>query len=173
MEMVEASSSKWRAINEECQRLITSGDTRMKSALTRCGFEPDVSLRNLMAAWRSLGFSIEDFGASHPVDLIEVLEAKARVLERIQARGRRGLSESLRRNTGIFGGRPKEPTTLDGEAIRAARGDKPRATFAHLCGISVDTLDRAERGERIAKTTLRKMLKVLNTQRKNRPQKPQ
>jgi hypothetical protein len=70
------------------------------------------------------------------------------------------------------GGRPVKQR-LDGETIKAARGERKQTVFAKLCGISVDTLQRAERNGGSSESTTRKIAKYLKTLEKDTPQKPQ
>jgi hypothetical protein len=43
------------------------------------------------------------------------------------------------------GGRPRELIAIDSAKVKRLRGKRSKATFARRCGISEDTLDRAER----------------------------
>jgi len=74
----------------------------------------------------------------------------------------RALAEVKAKQTAGKGGRPVKPG-LDGETIRLARSTTPKATFADLCGISVDTLDRAERNGGSSEETTRKITEYLKT----------
>src|ERR1035441_6898400 len=102
-------------------------NARLNAVLRRAGFEGEVTWRMLMKAWKSVGLPPGAFGRAFDGDLIEVLEAKASVLDRIRGGfptdgvdpidlAAVPLSESLRKKTGIIRGRPKG-TRGDGKDI--------------------------------------------------------
>jgi hypothetical protein len=167
MNAILAASPKSRAIWEDFQDTVAAGNRRLSDALRRAGFDGEINWQTLMAAWRSAGFSVEDFGRLQPRDLIEVLEAKANVLERIRDRGN-PTSELLRKKAGLTGGRPRK-SGIDGATIRAARGELSQRAFARLCKISIEALHRAENDGGSSFDTMTKIGKRL----KKIPQKKQ
>jgi hypothetical protein len=52
------------------------------------------------------------------------------------------------------GGRPRELCAIDPEKVKNLRGKKPKAFFARRCGISEDTLERAERDGMASRRTI-------------------
>src|ERR1700682_326819 len=82
-----ATSPEARAAWERFQRELAAIGKRLTNALRRAGFEGEVNWQLMMAAWRSLGLPIEDFGRSHFGHLIRLLEARADVLDEIRGRG--------------------------------------------------------------------------------------
>jgi DNA-binding Xre family transcriptional regulator len=74
------------------------------------------------------------------------------------------------------GGRPREYREIDGAELNRRRGKKSQKAFARLCGISEDSLQKAESGLATLRT-LKKICKFLKTKpeelKKNMPQKLQ
>jgi hypothetical protein len=144
--LLEASPEN-RATWNKFQRFVATNGERLMNALKRNGFEGEPSAKTLMAAWRSVGLPIEDFGrSSSPYDLIEVLEARANIRERTHGFGA-PTSPLLRKKAGIVGGRPKGKTcmiNIRGELLLKRRGDQSQKQFALWLRIKRSTYQRAE-----------------------------
>jgi hypothetical protein len=183
---IEALPPEERArVDEVARRLIrilSDEAKHLKSLLERLGIKGELGWPTLMAAWRSVNLPIEDFGRSNFRDLIEILEPKVRVLDRNRDRGS-PTSRLLLKKAGMMGGRPPDVNTIDVEKLRQVRGAMTQKSFARKCGkISVDTLQRAERGD-ASRETFRKIVAYLKKRdanfkpgelmKKNPPQQPQ
>jgi DNA-binding transcriptional regulator YiaG len=110
-----------------------------------CGDGPEVTIQALWKAARSVGFSPEDFSRMSRSDLFCVLEMKALVLERLR---HLGLEDPL--HTSLIDSINRRPkgASADGRTLRKLRKESKMSQekFAEKCGVSVDTIQRAESG---------------------------
>jgi hypothetical protein len=169
-------------------RIALEREESLANVLRRLGFTEGLTWPNVVRAMRAAGFSIYEFEKLSINHVIEILEARAKALdylrelcERYQPGdhlpiewgddliGTQWTSPSLRKDALMAGGRPVETAaTIDGKKLRELRGDTPQPVFARLCGISVDTLRRAERGN-ASPTTIKKIERYRNLKRSTGP----
>lgn len=119
--------------------------------LRRLGFEATmpVTVQQMWKAARSVGFAPKEFGSMSPVDLWEVLEAKATVLERLRGRDYGEVQEVLKETLSIKGGRPTG-TPVDGKKLKDLRMqcNTSQDGLAATCKVSLDSISRGEGGGR-------------------------
>lgn len=139
----------------EFQRSLAAHSKRLTNALRRSGFTGEPSWQILMAAWRSVGLPIQDFGRSNTHDLIGVLEAKLKVLDRIKDRGN-PTSRLLLKKAHIGGGRPLGER-IDVDELLALRGTASRKAFARILQMHVNTLAEIETTGRASDDSKRKI----------------
>ncbi len=145
------SADEGAAIEAHLSEGSRQGDAHVRRwtiALKRLGFTGKIDWPTLIAAWRCVGLPIEDFGRSDRRGLLELLEAKANVLDGIWAHGK-PTSRRLLRVAGVEGGRPKGSTrsiSIRGDLLQAHRDSKSLslASFARWLHIKRSTYSRAE-----------------------------
>jgi hypothetical protein len=136
----------------EISRLLADSDQHQKSVLRRLGVSANLDHHQefwlqLRAAARYMGISENEFWQMDPDQFCAVLEFKARELERQSEANRADPRRSREKASPKSGGRPKG-IPVNGEKMRTLRGKLPQHRFAAECGVSLDTIQRGEAGER-------------------------
>jgi hypothetical protein len=120
-----------------------------QDALDNLGISSEAAFREMKTLWRSAGLPPEDFDKYPSIpDAIMILEAKLRARNRFL-----GLPEdsgfdtalNLRKQAGRLGGRPKM-IPIQGQLLKAARGDRPLKEMQALTRLSKGTYQTAEGG---------------------------
>jgi hypothetical protein len=129
-----------RAEHAQFWSAIYEPHLRLDAVLERLGFVAGERWRNLREAMRDAGFSLDQMYSLSPFDTLEILESRAKTIERIRAKGLRKASPLLRRKSGADGGRP-EGVSIDIPELRALRGTLSWPAFTRVLGMKhVNTL---------------------------------
>jgi DNA-binding XRE family transcriptional regulator len=172
--------ARFEAYCKEAARLVAHGRSLLRR-LRVCG---KLNLDDDRDFWtacyraaRHLGFSETEFNRLLPGDLFRVLEAKLKASEGLDSREK--LSPLARRRLGISGGR-RRGTRVDGQRLKALRQrivipggqSMTHERLAEICGVSVDTIQRGEKGGNWSNDAFAKVAAAL-TESLGRTVKPQ